>query len=165
MSRTKIRSEEQVGLVETYTNSITQLMPLASKARGPRTGNSLEHKASEEFNNLVLAYIHEGGMLQDLADSLGVSYHTLRRRGKNAEAPIQRAPNSKRTADEYPAILQALALAKQKSTIEYHAEILRTYEEGFSLNRIAKMMSMASPYPLYYGLQAARERRHAKAKG
>jgi transposase-like protein len=159
MSRTKIRSEEQIGLVETYTNSITQVMSLASKARGPRTSNSIEHKASEEFNNLVLEYIQQGGMIQDLADSLGVSYHTLRRRAKNAEAPIQRAPNSKRTADEYPDVLHSLAVAKQQSTIDYHAEILRLYEDGFSINRLAKMMGMASPYPLYYGLQTARERR------
>lgn len=163
MSRTKIRSAEQVGLVETYTNSITQVMSLASKARGPRTSTSIEHKASEEFNNLVLEYIQQGGMIQDLADSLKVSYHTLRRRAKNAESPIQRAPNSKRTADEYPAIINALKAAKQVSTIKYHESILGIYEDGFSLNRLAKLMGMSSPYPLYYGLQTARERRKAEA--
>ena len=164
MSRKKIRSEEQVGLVETYTNSITQLMSLASKARGPRTGNSIEQKASDEFSNLVLEYIKLGGMIQDLADSLGVSYHTLRRRAKNAATPAHRAPNSKRTSDEYTLAIHRLNLAKQMSTVDYHEQILREYEDGFSMNRMAKLMGVSSPYPLYYGLQTARERRLAEAK-
>lgn len=153
---TKAQKKELADKFEREAKSLTQL---AQKAYGSRATESYAHDVSRAFTELLVRYVNEGGSLIMLGERIGMTYPALRRRVMTADvAPLPRSTRSKAEPDEYPPVAEQLNKIKKVSTYAYHSAIKEAYDNGLSLNKLAKYMGLKSAYPLYYGLNNARMR-------
>lgn len=150
----------KLDILDEYIQPLTELAPMAMKAFGSRATDSTAHDASAKYTALLVEYTDKGGSLLMLAEALKVTYPALRRRVMTATiAPLPRSTRSKK--DDYAHTTLAKHLQTIKLTCptkEYHDTIRRAYDDGFSLNKLARFMGLKSAYPLYYGLNKSRLR-------
>ena len=133
-----------------------ELLPLARRAYGTRRANSPRHEASRRYTSLLVAYAQAGGSLVSLAETLDVTYASLRRRVTNASLPS--LPPRKRSRLSPEETEQAIARIIQARNLSaspelYHAQLAEEYENGVSLAKVARALGLASSHPLYYGVQ------------
>lgn len=147
-------------LLSEYADQIRPLLPLAKKAFGARTHVTPAHQASQEYTRLLVEYHDKGGSLLALAKELEVAYAGLRRRivTANASAPSYRG-HSAATPEETAAAVERVRLAKASGTTSYHDQLLKEYEAGVSLGKIASGLGLSGANPLYYGVHRARGRK------
>ena len=158
---------EKVELLTQYVPDLVTLKPLAEKAFGARDTSSDAHEASRQYTALLKEYADKGGSLIMMANALNVTYPALRRRVMTAEvAPLDRHHRSKATAEQYAFAVQSLTIYRQGmgTTEEYHDALLDCYNDGLSINRLAKELGLKSAYPLYYGINKARMRSEKAGK-
>ena len=150
----------KVDLLNEYIDEFRALAPTAMKAFGSRATDSVVHDTSAKYTALLVEYTDKGGSLLMLADALNVTYPALRRRVMTATvAPLPRSTRTKRDDASHLLIADYLKTVKLSSpTKEYHDTIRRAYDEGYSLNKVARFMGLKSAYPLYYGLNKSRLR-------
>lgn len=153
---------EKVDLLNEYAKTLKALKPQAEKAFGSRATDSAAHEASRAYTSLLKEYADKGGSLLMLADALDVTYPALRRRVMTADiAPLERvSQKAPATEQQYAFAVQTLTPLRETkgNTEEYHDALLSFYNEGISINRLAKELGLKSAYPLYYGINKARLR-------
>jgi hypothetical protein len=148
-------------LVEKYRLLIEPLLGLAKKAYGSRNQDTPAHKASREYTRLLVEFQSLGGSLPDLAKALNVAYPGLRRRvimSTVAIADIK--PKRKANKAGISDAVQRVKEAKQQSAAAYHIQLAIEYQNGYSLQDIAKGLGLSSAAPLYYGAQRALQKKH-----
>lgn len=144
-------------LVSKYKNKLEKLLPLAQKAYGSRNHSSPEHNASRQYTELLKEYYENGGSLVKMADELGVAYAGLRRRVVMYNAPaLPPRKRSKMTPAEIEKAVERIKKAKAKSTDAYHAQVVKEYDNGVSLAKVAEGLGLSSSQPLYYAVQRSR---------
>ena len=150
----------KLDVLDEYIKPLSELAPIAMKAFGSRATDSTAHDASAKYTALLVEFTDKGGSLLMLADALGVTYPALRRRVMTANiAPLPRSTRSKKDDYAHDLLAKHLQTVKLASpTKEYHDTIRRAYDDGFSLNKLARFMGLKSAYPLYYGLNKSRMR-------
>lgn len=144
-------------LLGEYAEIIRPLLPLAKKAYGARTHETPAHVASREYTRLLIEFHGKGGSLLALSKELGVAYAGLRRRVVTADAPV--APNrghSRATPEQTAEAVTRVREAKSKGVTEYHRQLLKEYESGVSLGKLADALGLSGANPLYYGVHRAR---------
>lgn len=152
---------EKAELLSIYAEPLLKLKPEAEKAFGSRATDSDKHYVSHKYTNLLKEYADKGGSLLMMAKALDVTYPALRRRVMTAEVkPLDRHHRSKATADQYAFAVQTLTPLRMGvgTTEEYHDALLKCYNDGLSINHLAKELGLKSAYPLYYGINKARMR-------
>jgi transposase-like protein len=144
-------------LVNKYKTKLEKLLPLAQKAYGSRSHVSPEHQASKQYTELLKEYYDNGGSLVKMASELGVAYAGLRRRVVMYDAPaLPPRKRSKMTPEQTDKAIERIKKAKQKSTDAYHAQVVKEYENGVSLAKVAGGLGLSSSQPLYYAVQRSR---------
>lgn len=145
-----------------YREKLEELLPLARRAFGSRTHDTPEHNASREYTRLLVEYYENGGSLVAMAQDLGVTYASLRRRvATYGLEPRPSRTRSRLDQEQTDAAIERIREAKNKSPEEYHAQILEEYENGVSLAKVADALGLSSSAPLYFGVQQARIRENA----
>jgi hypothetical protein len=147
-------------LLSEYADQIRPLLPLAKKAFGARTHVTPAHQASQQYTQLLVEYHNKGGSLLALAKELEVAYAGLRRRivTANASSPSYRG-HSSATPEETAAAVERVRKAKAAGTTSYHDQLLKEYDAGVSLGKIASGLGLSGANPLYYGVHRARGRK------
>lgn len=143
-------------LIESYTEKIKPLVPLATKAYGSKAQTSPAHNASREYTQLLKEFADQGGNLIMLAKKLGVSYSGVRRRVFTADQPpvTNGNPRKKITEQELQEAVERVKSAKAFNSRAYHAQLAKEYyENGISLGAIAKGLGIKNASPLYYAVQ------------
>lgn len=155
---------QKMQLLDEHFPAIQALKSQAEKAFGSRATDSHNHEASRKYTDLIKNYAEQGGSLLILADALEVTYPALRRRVMTADVtPLTRHSRSKATADQYAYAVQTLTpLRDSHNTEAYHDALLEQYDNGLSINHLAKELGLKSAYPLYYGINKARIRKEGK---
>lgn len=149
-------------MTDNYTQQLAELLPLARRAFGSRTHDTPEHNASREYTRLLVEYYENGGSLVAMAQDLGVTYASLRRRVATFELePRPSRTRSRATQEETDAAIERIRAAKAASPEEYHAQLLTEYDNGVSLAKVAEGLNLSSSAPLYFGIQQARIRENA----
>lgn len=147
-------------IFEQYAEAMEPLIPLAKRAFGSRDIISPQHDASREYTRLLKEFYNGGGSLLKLADRLGVNYAGLNRRVKTADLkPSSGRARKKFTDEEYAHAVVEVNTAKETGVEEYHSCLLKIYDSGMSLARIAKDMGLSSANPLWYGVNKLRMER------
>lgn len=119
-----------------YREKLEELLPLARRAFGSRTHDTPEHNASREYTRLLVEYYENGGSLVAMSQDLGVTYASLRRRVATAQLdPEPSRTRSRLDQEETDAAIERIRQAKNQSPEEYHAQILKEYENGVSLGK------------------------------
>lgn len=148
-------------LVEKYKALIEPLIGLAKKAYGSRNQNTPAHQASREYTKLLVEFHSLGGSLPDLAKALNVAYPGLRRRVIMDSVDISDIkPRRRAHKSGIPDAVERVKLAKQESAASYHRQLAIEYQNGYSLQDIAKGLGLSSAAPLYYGAQRALQKKH-----
>lgn len=160
---------QKVDLLNEYVSELIQLKPLAEKAYGSRNTKSAEHDASREYTTLLTEYTRKGGSLLMMANALDVTYSALRRRVMTADVkPLKYdlRHRSKATPEQYSYAVATLTpfLNGVGDTDEYHDTLLKFYDEGLSINHLAKELGFKGAYHLYYGISKARMRKNTESK-
>lgn len=151
--------DQKKELLTTYFSAIAAHKYLATQAFGSRATESAEHDASREYTRLLTEYAKKGGSLLKMAEALGVTYPSLRRRVMTSVIePLPRSKRSKATTEQYAEAVKQIEIAKTYGVEEYHDTIYSLYKSGIALNRLATELGLKSAYPLYYGLNKARMR-------
>lgn len=146
-------------LVEKYRSLIEPILPLAKKAFGSRNQNTPAHEASREYTRLLAEFASQGGSLPELAKALGVAYPGVRRRVVMESVSLSEIkPQKKAKKSELPAAIQRVKDARDIGAATYHSQLATEYQNGFSLQDIAKGLGLSSAAPLYYGAQKALKR-------
>jgi hypothetical protein len=146
-------------LTEQYRALIEPLLPLAKKAYGSRAQNTPAHEASREYTRLLIEFQSKGGSLPSLAKALNVAYPGLRRRVIMETVSISDIkPKRRAHRSELPAAIERVKTAKETGATEYHRQLAIEYQNGFSLQDLAKGLGLKSATPLYYGAQRALQR-------
>jgi hypothetical protein len=148
-------------LVEQYRKKIKPLLPLAQKAYGSRDQDTPAHTASREYTRLLTEFYDIGGSLPQLADALGVAYAGVRRRVVMRDvsvATIKPKIKPKLRSNSVAASAKRVLRAKNRSTDEYHDQLLAEYEAGIPLGALAGELGVSSAAPLYYGIQRSMQR-------
>ena len=144
-------------IFEQYAVAMEPLIPLAKRAFGSRDIVSPQHDASREYTRLLKEFYNGGGSLLKMAERLGVNYAGLNRRVKTADLkPSSGRARKKFTDAEYAQIVKGVLAAKDRGVDEYHIFLLKVYDSGMSLARIAKDMGLSSANPLWYGVNKLR---------
>lgn len=147
-------------LVERYRLLIEPILELAKKAYGSRNQKTPAHEASREYTRLLIEFHSLGGSLPDLAKALKVAYPGLRRRVIMESVSISNIkPRRKAHKSEIPEAVERVKIAKQESASAYHKQLAIEYQNGFSLQDIAKGLGLSSAAPLYYGAQRALQKK------
>lgn len=155
--------DQKKELLTTYFSDIAACKYMATQAFGSRATDSAEHDASREYTRLLAEYADKGGSLLKMAEALGVTYPSLRRRVMTSVIePLPRSKRSTATAAQYEKAVQQIEIAKTYGVEEYHDTIRSLYEGGIALNRLATELGLKSAYPLYYGLNKSRIRNQNK---
>lgn len=145
-----------------YRERLEELLPLARRAFGSRTHDTPEHNASREYTRLLVEYYENGGSLVAMAQDLGVTYASLRRRVATFELePRPSRTRSRLDQEQTDAAVERIRNAKTASAEEYHTQLLTEYENGVSLAKVAESLGLSSSAPLYFGIQQARIRENA----
>lgn len=156
-----------------YAEKLRPLLPLATRAYGPRTRMSPAHDASRQYTAALVEYNERGGSLPALAQELGVTYASLRRRILTADLEptprthaaaryrqrAARTPEYEEMLDNYVSAIQSLKEDPSTDSIEYHEALLAAYEDGVPPSYLAKRLGQSSTGAIYYGINAARVRR------
>lgn len=151
--------EQKKELLTTYFSGIAAHKYLATQAFGSRATDSAEHDASREYTRLLTEYAEKGGSLLKMAEALGVTYPSLRRRVMTSVlAPLPRQKKSKATHNDLLRSAKILEASQKMGVEAYHDAIYELYKRNISLNKLAPYVGLKSPYPLYYGLNKARMR-------
>lgn len=151
-------------LTAEYADKIRPLLPLARRAYGPRDRLTPAHDASRKMTKLLAEYVRRGGNINALASELGVSSPGLRRRVLTADLPVIRQPRGRlRDPAQVTSAVENVKAARAMSVDAYHDALLREYERGVPMSKLADEMGMKSAYPLYYGIDRARARRKQSA--
>lgn len=156
-----------------YAEKLRPLLPLATRAYGPRTRLSPAHDASRTYTASLVEYQERGGSLPALAQELGVTYASLRRRILTAD--LEPAPRTAATArfrqraartpeyeamlENYVSAIESLKADPELDSAEYHEALLQAYEDGVPPSYLAKRLGQSSTGAIYYGINAARVRR------
>jgi hypothetical protein len=74
---------------------------------------------------------------------------------------IKRRPRKRSTTSEedLSASVERVRAAKAIGSTEYHDQLVVEYENGISLDNLAKALGVSSGAPLYYGVQRSLQRR------
>lgn len=151
--------DQKKELLTTYFSDIAACKYLATQAFGSRATDSAEHDASREYTRLLSEYADKGGSLLKMAEALGVTYPSLRRRVMTSVIePLPRSKRSTATAVQYEKAVKDIQAAKLRGVEAYHDTIHDLYKSGISINRLATELGLKSAYPLYYGLNKSRMR-------
>lgn len=140
---------------DSYASRLKELLPLARRAYGSRSVQSVQHDASREYTRLLVEYYRAGGSLIRLAGVLGVTYAGLRRRVLTSGLDTPKKRNySKASPEQIVEAFNRIMRVKEFGTVEaYHEALRHEYEDnGISLTKIAKLMGLSSANPLYYGV-------------
>lgn len=157
--------DQKKELLTTYFSDIAAHKYLATQAFGSRATESAEHDASREYTRLLTEYSEKGGSLLKMAEALGVTYPSLRRRVMTSVIePLPRSKRSTATPAQYKKAVARIKASKALGVQTYHDTIRSIYEDGIALNRLATELGLKSAYPLYYGLNKSRMRAQ-NAKG
>jgi hypothetical protein len=153
---------QKVELLNKYVSDLAFLKPLAETAFGARDTASHAHQASRKYTELLKEYADLGGSLIMMSKALEVTYPALRRRVMTADVkPLDRHHRSKATPEQYAFAVATLTPLREgpTATEQYHDALLKFYDEGISINRLARELGLKSAYPLYYGINKARMRK------
>lgn len=144
-------------LLYEYAKKIRPLLPLATRAFGARTHDTPEHRASREYTRLLIEYYGKGGSLLALSKDLGVAYAGLRRRVVTADSPTRTVRlHSRATPEQVAEAVDRVRSARAKGTDAYHQQLLKEYDAGISLGKLASALGLSGANPLYYGVHRAR---------
>lgn len=144
-------------IFEQYAVAMEPLVPLAKKAYGSRDIISPQHDASREYTRLLREFYNGGGSLLKMAERLDVNYAGLNRRVKTSNLkPSSGRARKKFTDEEYAQTVVEVLAAKEAGVDEYHARLLKVYDSGMSVTRVAKDMGLSSANPLWYGINKLR---------
>jgi transposase-like protein len=146
----------KIELAKEYAEKIRPLLPLATKAYGPKNQKTAAHEASRKYTDLLVEYTNKGGSLLYLAQELDVAYSGVRRRVFTSNIPAMTNNNARKKND--PAKIEAAVTrvknARLKGTQKYHAQLAHEYyKNNISLSAIAKGLGIKNAAPLYYGVQ------------
>jgi hypothetical protein len=153
-------------LVKEYSEKIRPLLPLATKAYGPKSQNTPAHVASRQYTALLVEYTNKGGSLLYLAQELNVAYSGTRRRVFTSNIPSMsnNSPRKKNDPAKIEAAVTRVKNARLKSTEKYHAQLAHEYyKNNISFSAIAKGLGIKNAAPLYYGVQRHTTREAAAA--
>lgn len=155
-----------------YAEKLRPLLPLATRAYGPRTRLSPAHDASRTYTATLVEYRDRGGSLPALASELGVTYASLRRRiltselepatrtaGARFRPRAARTPEYEEMLENYVSAIESLKADPELDSAEYHEALLCAYEDGVPPSYLAKRLGQSSTGAIYYGINAARVRR------
>jgi hypothetical protein len=146
-------------LVEEYAAKIEPILPLAKKAYGRRNQDTAEHKASQQYTELLKEFQNRGGSLPLLAKRINVAYAGVRRRVAMSNIAVSDVkPKIRLKEQNIEAAAERVRSAKEKGTNEYHDQLRSEYMSGISLSNLAKFMGLSSAAPLYYGVQRSLQR-------
>lgn len=154
----------QETLVKEYTAKIKPILKMAQSARGARSLDTPAHEASRKYTELLVQFSEDHGSLPMLAKSLGVSYAGLHRRIRLKDVSVMDIPDRKEKktdAETAWAVIRVLQ-AKLEGLDEYHDQLAKEYQDGYSLNRIAKVMGLSSASPLYYAVERSLQKKRKK---
>ena len=148
---------EKLELLSDYYSKAAPYAEKAKKAYGSRGTKSDAHDASRKLTEILADYVDKGGSLLLMSEAINMSYPALRRRVMTAGIPpLKKKAQSKATKADYDKAVEQLHEARQISSASYHQAIKDVYDNGVSLNKLAKELGLKSAYPLYYGLNKAR---------
>ena len=144
-------------LVAQYKVKIEALFPLAKKAYGSRKQDTPAHKASREYTRLLVEFYSLGGSLPKLAKALKVAYPGVRRRVVMNDVLVSEIkPIIKAKKEDIPEAIDRVKYQRAIGGVDaYHKQLAREYQNGFSLNDLARGLGLSSAAPLYYGVQRA----------
>lgn len=144
-------------LVAQYKVKIEALFPLAKKAYGSRKQDTPAHKASREYTRLLVEFYSLGGSLPKLAKALKVAYPGVRRRVVMNDVLVSEIkPIIKAKKEDIPEAIDRVKYERAIGGVDaYHKQLAREYQNGFSLNDLARGLGLSSAAPLYYGVQRA----------
>jgi|APGre2960657505_1045072.scaffolds.fasta_scaffold39164_2 hypothetical protein len=144
-------------LVSRYVSYIEPLFPEAKKAYGSRGQDTSAHIASKEYTRLLVEFYSLGGSLPKLAKALKVAYPGVRRRVVMNDISVSEIkPIIKAKKEEIPEAIDRVKYERAIGGVDaYHKQLAREYQNGFSLNDLARGLGLSSAAPLYYGVQRA----------
>lgn len=142
-------------LIDTYVKLIEPILPLAQKAYGSRELKTPAHKASKEYTRLLVEFQAKGGSLPEMAKALEVNYSGIRRRVVMSGVSIASITRGKKSRlSNLPLAIERIKVAKESGDIEvFNDQVLYEYQNGYSLQQLAKGLGMKSASPLYYCVQ------------
>jgi hypothetical protein len=146
----------KIELAKEYAEKIKPLLPLATRAYGPKNQKTPAHDASRQYTDLLVEYTNKGGSLLYLAQELNVAYSGVRRRVFTSNLPTMSNSNARKKNDpaKIEAAITRVKNARLKSTEKYHAQLAHeNYKYNISLSAIAKGLGIKNAAPLYYGVQ------------
>jgi hypothetical protein len=148
------KKEKKSELADSYAKKISPFVDDAKKAYGSRSKNTVAHKASRRYTDLCVEYRNKGGSIQLLADKLGVSYASIRRRIVTSSTIVPPARRRAGLTEETVAeAIERVRAARNKGSDRYHAQLAKEREAGIPLLAIAKGLGISNSAPLYYGVQ------------
>lgn len=157
------KREKQVTLADSYAKKIEPFVEDAKRAYGSREQNTVAHKASRRYTELLVEYYEKGGSIQMIAERLGVTYAGIRRRIVTSKNMIPPMPRRKGLTEEVvEAHIERVRKAKDRGTDQYHAAIAQARENGVALSAIARGLGISNASPLYYALQQHYMRRASR---